>query len=646
MDYDSERNTDLTTDMDLTTKSNTDKQNDALLRTLCENNPRFVEYLSYCEAVSQRRNPSNLALFHIDKPAQNEAAFELCQRFLIYIDDMANQLIATEDYNTATQVLVSNLLFNCHSIFTEPFDALGLINNVEFAKFLNVNQIHFVECLKAFNITMLVNDGFNEVTNLKKRKRDVKSNVEIPLSNSYSALSESEEESDEMIISSENPNENESIKTSEIDPSKGKTKSSKKLNKVTKTGADAELPPLPPSQTDDASPDGSVVAKNKIHPFLCEVQGNWSILAKEVIGVNKTKPLIKMDGVHLKIQCRSLDDFRATQNYLDEKLVKYTTLTPQERRPRKVCIRGIPVNSDPKMLISALAELGFQANRAAMLKNRKTGQPMPIYLFNIIPNDKFEEIFNIDELCNVSVTVERFRGAGIIKQCYSCQLFGHASEVCGFTPRCVKCAQNHLSTECPHKERITPTCANCHGMHPASYRGCPKNPANLRKPQTKPKNNNGLIPSNAVDLLSHLNYTKNQNTEQIINENASTSKTTPPPPPPRYVPVKQHVNQTASESGNKMPTRNIINTSIKVNKNKTPSSEISENITSNCTQDLNEIFGAFQEVKEMLNLNKFISFFKKIAELTRSCKTPFQKLIVLIDNLEHLISDLNLHYGE
>ncbi|GFR22455.1 hypothetical protein TNCT_220631 [Trichonephila clavata] len=44
------------------------------------------------------------------------------------------------------------------------------------------------------------------------------------------------------------------------------------------------------------------------------------------------------------------------------------------------------------------------------------------------------------------------------------------------TPRCVKCAGNHLAKECEKLFGEKPKCCLCGGEHPANFLGCPKNP--------------------------------------------------------------------------------------------------------------------------------------------------------------------------
>jgi len=58
-------------------------------------------------------------------------------------------------------------------------------------------------------------------------------------------------------------------------------------------------------------------------------------------------------------------------------------------------------------------------------------------------------------------------------QCYRCQAFGHTSGNCYKKPRCVKCAQSHLMSECVISPDTPAKCCNCSGDHPASYTQCP-----------------------------------------------------------------------------------------------------------------------------------------------------------------------------
>lgn len=83
-----------------------------------------------------------------------------------------------------------------------------------------------------------------------------------------------------------------------------------------------------------------------------------------------------------------------------------------------------------------------------------------------------KDIYEITNLFYVQVTVEAYIKSGP-SQCYSCQRFGHGSQNCGHTPRCVKGAGTHLTKECTKTLDKEPTCCNCGEAHTANYKKCP-----------------------------------------------------------------------------------------------------------------------------------------------------------------------------
>ncbi|GIY22672.1 hypothetical protein CEXT_41551 [Caerostris extrusa] len=91
--------------------------------------------------------------------------------------------------------------------------------------------------------------------------------------------------------------------------------------------------------------------------------------------------------------------------------------------------------------------------------------------------------------------------------------FGHSSINCKLPIKCVKCAGHHLTKDCSITERTeTPVCANCHGSHPASYRGCPKlnNPANKQPAPTVTFTSNFAKPNISYSAItSHNSNTTN-----------------------------------------------------------------------------------------------------------------------------------------
>lgn len=72
----------------------------------------------------------------------------------------------------------------------------------------------------------------------------------------------------------------------------------------------------------------------------------------------------------------------------------------------------------------------------------------------------------------MAVQVESYRSS-TPSQYYNCQRIGHSSRLCGYSPRCVKCAGAHIAKDCTKSREEEPTCINCQGCHTANYKKCP-----------------------------------------------------------------------------------------------------------------------------------------------------------------------------
>ncbi|KAH0816595.1 hypothetical protein GEV33_006196 [Tenebrio molitor] len=78
-----------------------------------------------------------------------------------------------------------------------------------------------------------------------------------------------------------------------------------------------------------------------------------------------------------------------------------------------------------------------------------------------------------DWILNTKITWHRHMNNKVFVQCHRCQKWGHATANCHARPRCLKCAEEHLTRECPIGRTHTPRCANCSGTHTANNIECP-----------------------------------------------------------------------------------------------------------------------------------------------------------------------------
>ncbi|KAK2577942.1 hypothetical protein KPH14_012825 [Odynerus spinipes] len=70
------------------------------------------------------------------------------------------------------------------------------------------------------------------------------------------------------------------------------------------------------------------------------------------------------------------------------------------------------------------------------------------------------------------ITWENYINKKRLTQCHRCQAWGHATANCYAEPRCLKCAQKHLTNECKKPKTEPAKCINCGKAHPANATIC------------------------------------------------------------------------------------------------------------------------------------------------------------------------------
>lgn len=96
-----------------------------------------------------------------------------------------------------------------------------------------------------------------------------------------------------------------------------------------------------------------------------------------------------------------------------------------------------------------------------------------MFFVNLKNEKNNKEIYSIEYLLNTKIYFEPPNKKREISQCQRCQRYGHTKNFCARQPRCVKCVENHLTSECSRRGKSTNIkCVLCKGNDPANYRGC------------------------------------------------------------------------------------------------------------------------------------------------------------------------------
>lgn len=100
-------------------------------------------------------------------------------------------------------------------------------------------------------------------------------------------------------------------------------------------------------------------------------------------------------------------------------------------------------------------------------------QHRPLYLVITDNKTKIHDIqLAIKSVCYCRVSFKKHTNKKEIIQCHRCQRWGHATTNCHMPVKCLKCAQNHLTSQCTKSPDTGAKCTNCNGAHAANSIEC------------------------------------------------------------------------------------------------------------------------------------------------------------------------------
>lgn len=221
--------------------------------------------------------------------------------------------------------------------------------------------------------------------------------------------------------------------------------------------------------------------KEKIPPIILHQKELWGTVSTKINDGKITFSKAKTTAEGISIQPSSPNDYRSIIKILDTLKAQYHTYQLPSEKLLHVVLRGVPKPMEEMEIRQELENNGFHPESVTRLRRYKDKSPMPLVLVTVPKTEK--NIFNLQHINRVIITVESQRPKTRISQCFRSQRFGHAQSRCTVQPKCVKCAGAHHYSECNKSKDTPPKCANCGESHTASYRGCTKWPQ-LKKPAT------------------------------------------------------------------------------------------------------------------------------------------------------------------
>jgi hypothetical protein len=203
---------------------------------------------------------------------------------------------------------------------------------------------------------------------------------------------------------------------------------------------------------------------------LSEVD-NFSRLVELITTVVGSNFRCKAGTNTVSIYTENMGQYRQLVRFLREKNASFHTYQAKDDKAHRVVLRGIHWTTPAEQIKEELTALQFQVRSVVNVISRwKT--PLPLFFVDLEPKSNYSEIYNITRLVHSVVQVEEARQNHQIKQCSRCLSFNHTKAYCNHAPRCLKCAEFHLTSACEKSKDLPAKCALCGESHTANYRGC------------------------------------------------------------------------------------------------------------------------------------------------------------------------------
>lgn len=229
--------------------------------------------------------------------------------------------------------------------------------------------------------------------------------------------------------------------------------------------------------TDNSAPSTSqqaaqndATATLKVPPlYVFDTDFTALIKSLKSLGLNAG---FKLNFDNLRIKPNDSENFIKIAKYLQANKLQYYSYSLACHRPKKVVVKYLPANTPEELILESLQDSNINISNAKVFNLRNKANEKTSAFVIQIRKEELTKLYAIKTICSVDVTLEPFRNRRGIPQCHNCQRYGHSSALCYLNPRCVKCGHAHKTETCKKEPATAPTCTNCHGPHPASYRGC------------------------------------------------------------------------------------------------------------------------------------------------------------------------------
>jgi hypothetical protein len=154
----------------------------------------------------------------------------------------------------------------------------------------------------------------------------------------------------------------------------------------------------------------------------------------------------------VKVQLKTSGSYPAIFKALADKHTECHTYKPKEEGNNRVALKHMHYSVDPADIKEETENLGHKVVNIWNIKQYRTKLPLSMFFVDLKPASTNKETFQVEYLqqCRIKFEPQHKRD---IAQCANCQRYGHTKKYRHLKPQCVKCAGDHLTHQCPRKDR-------------------------------------------------------------------------------------------------------------------------------------------------------------------------------------------------
>jgi hypothetical protein len=146
---------------------------------------------------------------------------------------------------------------------------------------------------------------------------------------------------------------------------------------------------------------------------------------------------------------KSLGSTDLVYNYhITNEQINFHAYLPNSLKPYAVFIRHLHPSTAVKDIQVSLFDIDHEVIRVSNILDRTNKRPLPLFRIDKKIADNNSDILKLDLLLHIRIKIELPRKKLSLPQCHDCQTYYYTSNFCHQSLCCVKCGENHYTSNC------------------------------------------------------------------------------------------------------------------------------------------------------------------------------------------------------